>query len=96
MCVHSSLVQLFATLWTVTHQAPLSMEFSRQGYWSTLPFSIPKDLPNPGIEATFPALQMDSLPLCHLPKVTRELETRAIPLLQLESLHSERKRLWFP
>ena len=43
-------VWLFATLWTVAHQAPLSMGFSRQGYWSGLPFPSPGDLPNPGIE----------------------------------------------
>ena len=42
--------RLFVTLWTVTHQAPLSMGFSRQGYWSGLPFPSPGDLPNPGIE----------------------------------------------
>ena len=43
-------VQLFATLWTVAHQALLSMGFSRQGYWSGLPFPPPGDLPDPGIE----------------------------------------------
>ena len=43
-------VQLFATLWTVTHQAPLSMGFSRQKYWSGLPCPSPGNLPNPGIE----------------------------------------------
>ena len=43
-------VQLFVTLWTVTHQAPLSMEFSRQEYWSGLPCPPPADLPNSGIE----------------------------------------------
>ena len=43
-------VQLFATPWTVAHQAPLSMGFSRQEYWSELPFPPPRDLPNPGIE----------------------------------------------
>ena len=42
----------FATLWTVTHQAPLSMEFSKQGYWSGLPCPSPGDLPDPGIEPT--------------------------------------------
>ena len=41
---------LFATLWTVAHQAPLSMKFSRQEYWSGLPFPPPGDLPDPGIE----------------------------------------------
>ena len=43
-------VQLFATLWTIVHQAPLSMGFSRQEYWSGLPCPPPADLPNPGIE----------------------------------------------
>ena len=64
-CVLSH-VQLFATPWTVAHQAPLSMGFSRQGYWSGLPFPSPGDLPNPGIEPGSPALQADSSPLCHL------------------------------
>ena len=41
---------LFATPWTVAHQAPLSMGFSRQEYWRGLPFPSPRDLPNPGIE----------------------------------------------
>ena len=44
------------------HQAPLSTEFSRQGYWSGLPFPSPGDLPDPGIEPGSPALQADSLP----------------------------------
>ena len=47
---------------TVAHQAPLSMEFSRQEYWSGLPFSSPGDLPNPGIEPRSPILQADRLP----------------------------------
>ena len=50
MLSHFSRVQLFVTLWTVAHQAPLSMGFSRQGYWSGLPCPSPEDLPNPGIE----------------------------------------------
>ena len=45
-----SCVQLFVTLWAVAHQAPLSMGFSRQKYWSGLPWPPPGDLPNPGIE----------------------------------------------
>ena len=45
-------VQLFVTLWTVTHQAPLSMGFSRQEYWRVLPCPPPGDLPNPGTEPT--------------------------------------------
>ena len=49
-------VRFFATLWTVARQAPLSMEFFRQEYWSGLPFPSPGDLPDPGIEQTSPAL----------------------------------------
>ena len=45
-----SVFQLFATPWTVAYQAPLSMGFSRQQYWSGLTFPSPGDLPNPGIE----------------------------------------------
>ena len=51
-------------LWTVAHQAPLSIGFSRQEYWSRLPFSPPEDLPNPKIKSTYmgsPALHADSL-----------------------------------
>ena len=57
-----SCVQLFATPWTVARQAPLSMEFPSQEYWSRLPFPSPEDLPDPGIEPRSPALQADSLP----------------------------------
>ena len=56
-----SCVQLFATPWTVAHQAPPSMEFSRQEYWSGLPFPSPGDLPDPGIKPRSPALQADAL-----------------------------------
>ena len=49
-------VRLFATPWTVAHQAPLSMGFSRQEYWSWLPFPSPGDLPDPGIEPLSTAL----------------------------------------
>ena len=58
-------VWLFSTLWTVAHQAPLSMEFSRQKYWSGLSCLSPGDLPDPGIKPVSPALQVDSLPLSH-------------------------------
>ena len=51
------------TPWTVALQAPLSMEFTRQEYWSRLPFPSPGDLPDPGIQpGGTPALQADSLP----------------------------------
>ena len=58
----SSRVWLFATPWTVAYKAPLSMEFSRQEYWSGLPFPYPGDLPEPGIEPRSPSLQADTLP----------------------------------
>ena len=51
---------LFATPWTVAHQAPLSVGFSHQEYWSELPFPPPGDLPDPGIEPESLALQVDS------------------------------------
>ena len=57
-----SCVQLFATLWTIACQAFLSMGFSRQEYWSELPFPSPGDFPDPGIELWSSALQADSLP----------------------------------
>ena len=61
-------VQLFTIPWTVAHQAPLSMEFSRQEDWSGLPFPSPGDLPDSGIKPVSlmsPALQAHSLPLSH-------------------------------
>ena len=63
MLSHFSCVRLFATLWTIAHQAPLSMGFSRQEYWSGLPCPSSGDLPDPGIEPASlvsPALQADS------------------------------------
>ena len=56
-----SRVQLFTTLWTVAYQAPPSMGFSRQEYWSGLPFPSPGDLPNPGIESRSPPLEAEAL-----------------------------------
>ena len=53
-------VWLFATPWTVAHQAPSSMEFSRQGYWSGLPFPSPGDLPDRGIDPGSPTLQANA------------------------------------
>ena len=50
------------TLWTVVHQAPVSMGFSRPEYWSRLPFPSPGRLPDPGIEPGSPASQADALP----------------------------------
>ena len=66
---------LFATPWTVAHQAPLSMGFSRQEYWRGLPCPSPGNLPNPGIESGSPSLQADPLPseLSGKPDVLRPL-----------------------
>ena len=70
MCAQSfSCVRLFATPWTVACQPPLSTGFSRQEYWSGLPFPPPGDLPEPRIKLmcpAYPALGVHSLPLSHL------------------------------
>ena len=55
-------VQLFETPWTIDRQAPFFMGFSRQEYWSGLPFPSPENLPDPGVEPGFPALKANSLP----------------------------------
>ena len=54
LCICAQLCPLFAPIGTVAHRTPLSMEFSRQEYWSGLPFPTPGDLPDPGIEPTSP------------------------------------------
>ena len=72
MCVRAKSLQLCLTLltpWTVAHQAPLSMGFSRQEYWSMLPCPSSGDFPDPGIKPASPgppALAGGFLPLCHL------------------------------
>ena len=69
-----SRVQLFVTPWTIALQGPLSMEFSKQEYWSVLPFSIPGDLPDRGIKPTLPvspALQAILYPLSHSGSLVR-------------------------
>ena len=66
-----SSIQLFVTLWTVAHQALLSVRFSRQEYWSGLPLLSPGNLPDPQNKPGSPALQADSLlskPLGKLPR----------------------------
>ena len=71
MCVHAKLLGRFqrcVSLWTAACQAPLSIGFSRQEYWSRLPCSPPRDLLTPVMEPVSPAapaLQADSLPLSH-------------------------------
>ena len=62
VCVSCSVVSDFAIPWTVAHQAPLSVEFSRQEYWRGLPCPSPEDLPNLGIKLGSSTSQADSLP----------------------------------
>ena len=73
-CLITQSCLALATSWTVACQAPLSMEFSRQEHWSGLPFPSPKDFPDPGVESTSPAWQVDSL--SHL-----KPQRTAIPML---------------
>ena len=71
-----SCARLFATLWTVARQAPLSMGLSRQECWSGLPFSPLGDLPDPGVKPASPvspALQADSLPAQALGKALQDM-----------------------
>ena len=60
-CMHAQSPQLCLTLWTVAHQAPVSMGFSRHEYWSGLPFPPLGDLPDPGIKPISPVLGMQIL-----------------------------------
>ena len=62
-CSVTSVVSDSATPWTTAHQSPLSTGFSRQEYWSGLPFPTPGDLPKPGMEPASPALAGELLPL---------------------------------
>ena len=76
-------VQPSVTPWTIAHQAPLSVRFSRQEYWSGLPCPPPGDLPDPGTEpmsSVAPALQADSLLLSHWesPTLVRRLQRTAV------------------
>ena len=67
------------TPWIVTCKVALSMEFSRQKYWSELPFSSPEDLPDPGIESKSPALLADSLPSAAAAKSLQSCPTLCDP-----------------
>ena len=84
--ISRSIVFDSATPWSIACQAPLSMEFSGQEYWSASPFLSPRDLPDPGIEPRSPSLQVDSLPseppgksLSLILKI-RELEVKFYPV----------------
>ena len=87
MCLITSVLSdSFLTLWTIAHQAPLSMGFSRQEYWSGLPIPSPGDLPNPGMEPVSPvtsALQTDSLPAEPLGKPQTRVSVQFSSVTQL-------------
>jgi len=91
-------VQLFATPWTVVHQAPLPMVFSRQKYWSRLPCCPPGDFPNPGIKPTSVCLlpwQADSLPLClgcEFPPFFYQSKILVTPLCPQKKIQRERSK----
>ena len=92
---HFHSVRISVTLWTEAHQAPLSMRFSRQEYWSGLPCPPPGDLPDPRMESVTPvspALQADSLPLSHLGSPTDiPPASKTVPLTPLRWLQTH---LW--
>ena len=78
------LVWVFPTPWTVAHQAPLSMGYSRQEYWSGLPFPPPGDLPNPGIKPMCPALSIFTSEPPGTPNITQKInksEPESRPLI---------------
>ena len=83
-----SCVLLFVTPWTVAYQAPLSMGFFKQEYWSGLSFPSSGDLLGPGIEPGLPALQADSLPPEPPGKPNPGIKPRS-PALQADSLPAE-------
>ena len=87
----AKLCPTLAMLWTVARQAPPSMGFSRQGYWSGLPFPSPGDLPDPGIEPWSPALEADSLPTELQGKTDHQvalfLVSEALPYRSPQRLH---------
>ena len=82
-----SRVRLFVTPWTIAHQAPPPMGFSRQEYWSGLPFPSPGDLPDPGIEPRSPALQADTL-TSEPPGKPKAMPKNAQTTAQLHSPHT--------
>ena len=99
MCVSYSVLPNSGILLTVAHQAPLSMEFSRQEYCSGLPLFSPGNLPDPGIEPGSPVLQTDSLlsesPENHNPIESRKLRHREFNEIEKVHLVIERQSLAF-
>ena len=73
------------TPWTVAHQGPPSMEFSRQEYWNGLPFPSPGDLPNPEIKPRSPALRADALPseAIYFPSIKKPIKKENMVTLQV-------------
>ena len=101
MCVcmlsHFRCVRCFVILWTLTHQAPLSMGFSRQEYWTGFPYPPLGDLPNPGIKPkspVSPALQADSLPLSLLGSPIKAYPQDKNHIPELFSRYSCRAKVW--
>ena len=88
-----SCVWLFGIPWTVACQAPLSMGFSRQEYWSGFPFPPPGDLPHPGIEPRSPTLQVDSLPA---EPQGKPKNTRVGSLSLLQGIFLTQESNWIP
>ena len=87
-----SRARLFRTPWTAAHQVPLCMRFSRQGYWTGLP--SPGDLPDPGIEPRFSAMQADSLPTELQGKFCQNMVCMEVPLKRkVESYHEIQQSL---
>ena len=92
-CQLPSCVRLLATLWTITHQASLSMGFSRQEYQSEKPFPSPGDLPNPGIEPGSPAVSLLSETPGEAKDTGHSLKGKVPLRLELRSLDSESRVL---
>ena len=85
-------VQVFATPRTVAHQAPPSMRFSKQAYWSGLPFPSPGDLPDPGIEPRSPALQAGATKHTIHSRVTHYRKIRSV---KANTCQVYKYRKWF-
>ena len=79
---HSVMSNSFVTPWTLPHQAPLPMGFSRWDYWSGLPFPVPGCLPDPEMEPMSPALQVDSLLLPEKPDTTMDKHKHSLTARQ--------------
>ena len=81
VCVCCSVMSDSAAPWTIAHQAPLSIGFPRQEYWSGVPFLSPGDLPDPGIEPRSPILQADALSSEPPGKLPKSLLSNKLSLL---------------